>query len=97
MPPEPARKPYLEAWLRRTGRELAASGRLSEAALLLSQRRGGTVSEWTIRLRGILERDEEPDFELLTEIDNLLARPGKNSDQKETSLDMFGTFFPEKN
>jgi hypothetical protein len=35
------RKPYLEVWLQRIGRELSASGRLSEVALILSRKKGG--------------------------------------------------------
>lgn len=83
------RKPYLEAWLRRTGRELAASGRLSEVALILSRKRGGEAVEWTERLRRILAREEEPGFEVLTEIDSLLARPARRRAQEPSGADLF--------
>ena len=71
------RKPYLEAWLRRTGRELSASGRLSEVALILSRKKGDDTGVWAERLRRILGREEDPGFELLTEIDAILARPAR--------------------
>jgi hypothetical protein len=84
------RKPYLEAWLRRTGRELSASGRLSEAALILSRKKGGEPAEWTERLRRILGREEDPGFELLTEIDSLLARPARSGLPAAADTDLFG-------
>jgi hypothetical protein len=84
------RKPYLEAWLRRTGRELSASGRLSEAALVLSRKKGGEAGEWAEKLRRILEREEDPGFELLTEIDTILARPAKRNSKDIPTQDLFG-------
>lgn len=84
------RKPYLEAWLRRTGRELSASGRLSEAALILSRKKGGDAGDWAERLRRILGREEDPGFELLTEIDALLARPARSEDTAAPVQDLFG-------
>ncbi|MFM2196791.1 MAG: hypothetical protein RLZZ505_223 [Verrucomicrobiota bacterium] len=83
------RKPYLEAWLRRTGRELSSSGRLSEAALILSRKKGGDSSEWAERLRRILEREEDPGFELLTEIDSILARPARRGSPAMPIQDLF--------
>lgn len=82
-------KPYLEAWLRRTGRELSASGRLSEAALILSRKKGGETSEWTERLRSILGREQDPGFELLTEIDAILARPAKRDISATDHAELF--------
>ena len=82
------RKPYLEAWLRRTGRELSASGRLSEAALILARKKGGEPGEWAERLRQILAREEDPGFEMLTEIDTILVRPTTrvNTDAADAGL-----------
>jgi hypothetical protein len=86
---EAKRKPYLDAWLRRTGRELAASGRLSEAALILSRKKGGDAVEWTERLRRILAREEDPGFEMLTEIDSILARPSKPDVPAFADMELF--------
>ena len=83
------RKPYLEAWLRRTGRELSASGRLSEVALILSRKKGGDTGVWAERLRRILGREEDPGFELLTEIDAILARPAKRDIMMIIGHDLF--------
>ena len=83
------RKPYLEAWLRRTGRELSASGRLSEAALILSRNKGGDTSEWAERLKRILVREEDPGFELLTEIDAILTRPSRRDVTAAPGKDLF--------
>ena len=83
------RKPYLEAWLRRTGRELSASGRLSEAALILAGKYGGETAEWADRLRRIMAREENPGFEMLTEIDAILIRPAKRGFPDATGADLF--------
>ena len=83
------RKPYLEAWLRRTGRELSASGRLSEAALILSRNKGGDTGEWAERLKRILVREEDPGFELLTEIDAILTRPAMRDVTAAPGKDLF--------
>ncbi len=84
------RKPYLDAWLKRTGRELSVSGRLSELVLILSRKKGGNMDEWRERLQRILEREDEPDFELLTEIDSILAKPAKGKSTSRMEPDLFG-------
>lgn len=66
---------YLENWLRRTRRQLAPSGRLSEVALILSQREGGGVEWHAARLRSLLDEEVVPSLDELTTIDLLLARP----------------------
>lgn len=68
-------RPYLEKWLRRTRRQLAVSGRLSEIALILSREEGLTPAVWSLFLREMLEERMVPPPELLTRIDALLARP----------------------
>lgn len=72
--PNPDR-PYFDAWLRRTGRQLAVSGRLTQIAMVLAAENGGTVETWRIHLRTVLEGDEIPSLDLLTRIDALLAGP----------------------
>ena len=68
-------RPYLTAWLRRTRKQLATSGRLSEIALILSQKEGRTPSDWSTDLRDILEGDTIPSLDLVTTIDSILAKP----------------------
>lgn len=70
-------RPYFETWLRRTGRQLAASGRLSQTAMVLAAEEGGTPEEWRSRLRTLLEGNEIPSLDLLTRIDALLAGPSQ--------------------
>ena len=72
-------RPYFEAWLRRTGRQFAVSGRLSQTALLLARDEGGTHEEWCGRLRAFLDGEEIPSLDLLTRIDALLASPGRET------------------
>lgn len=71
-------RPYFEAWLRRTSRQFAVSGRLTQTATALAATDGGSVTEWSARLRVLLEGKEIPSLDLLTRIDALLAKPSKN-------------------
>lgn len=78
-------RPYLEAWLRRTGRQLAISGRLTQVAGALAAEQGGTTDEWRSQLRILLDGGEIPSLELLTRIDVILAGATKvkrNDDQQ---------------
>lgn len=70
---------YLSAWLRRTRKQLAPSGRLSEVALILSRREGGSPQEHAARLRAILENEIIPSLDELTSLDLILTRPGGNA------------------
>jgi hypothetical protein len=70
-------RPYFEAWLRRTSRQFAVSGRLTQTATALAAEEGGSVIEWRTRLRVLLEGKEIPSLDLLTRIDALLAGPSK--------------------
>jgi hypothetical protein len=68
-----ADRPYFDAWLRRTRRQFAVSGRLSQTALVLSREEGGTTETWSARLRGLLDGAEIPSLDLLTRIDTILS------------------------
>lgn len=70
-------RPYFDAWLRRTGRQFAVSGRLTQTAMALAASEGGSADEWRTRLRILLEGREMPSLDLLTRIDALLAGPAK--------------------
>jgi hypothetical protein len=78
-------RPYFEVWLRRTGRQLAISGRLTQVAWALAAEEGGSVEEWRTQLRTLLDGGSLPSLELLTRIDKLLAgspKPKYNSTQQ---------------
>ena len=66
-------RPYFDAWLRRTSRQLAVSGRLTQTATALAAEAGGTVEGWRSRLRILLEGQEIPSLDLLMRIDAILA------------------------
>jgi hypothetical protein len=68
-------RPYLENWLRRARKQLAASGRLSELALILARQEGATPEHWSALVRSILEEETTPSLDLLTRIDAVLAKP----------------------
>lgn len=78
MPGLSSDRPYFDAWLRRTGRQLAISGRLTQIAGALAAEQGGTVDEWRARLRTLLAGGKIPSLELLTRIDALLAGASKS-------------------
>lgn len=73
-------RPYFEAWLKRARRHFAASGVLSQTAVLLSTQCGGSTDEWRARLDGVLNHGEVPTLELLTRIDAVLAKPADRCD-----------------
>ncbi len=81
-----AERPYFEAWLRRTRRQFAVSGRLSQVALILAREQGGTPGEWRGRLLDLSENEEPPTLELLTRIDAILARPPKRTPRQESQV-----------
>lgn len=86
--PKPDR-PYFDAWLRRTGRQFAVSGRLTQTAAALSDTEGGTVEEWRSRLRTLLEGSEVPSLDLLMRIDTLLAGPTRKVKCNDTQGTLF--------
>lgn len=82
-------RPYFDAWLHRMKRHFAASGRLSQTAVLLASEYGESPEVWVKRLRELLDGEEPPSLEFLTRIDALLA-PATASKPDETSQ---GTLF----
>jgi len=80
-------KPYFEAWLRRTGKQFAVSGRMTQTATVLAAEEGGSVEDWRTRLRILLEGGEVPSLELLTRIDTLLSQPSPPFSDKSTQKD----------
>ncbi len=83
-------KPYLDAWLKRTSKALAGSGKLSELALILAGEGDLDPAAWRSRLQRILAREEEPCFELLMRVDSFLAKPAKGKGGGGQSADLFG-------
>ncbi|MBB5353293.1 hypothetical protein HNR46_003548 [Haloferula luteola] len=75
MPASRPPRPFFATWLRRTRKQLAPSGRLSELALILSQREGDTPTHWSQWLRQVLDEEITPSLDELTTLDLLLARP----------------------
>ncbi|BCX48717.1 hypothetical protein HAHE_26250 [Haloferula helveola] len=76
MVPSRPPRPFLASWLRRTRKQLAPSGRLSEVALILSQREGNSADYWNGWLRRVLEEEDLlPTLDQLTAIDAILAKP----------------------
>ncbi|MCW1887803.1 hypothetical protein OKA04_23900 [Luteolibacter flavescens] len=74
------------SWLRRTRKQLAASGRLTEIALILSRDDHRPPAQWSRYLREVMEEESTPSLDLLTKIDALLARPVRCAAKAETPL-----------
>ena len=68
-------RPYFEAWLRRAGRRLAVSGKLSQIAMVLAKENDGDPQTWRQQLHRIMQGDDIPSLDLLTRIDALLIGP----------------------
>lgn len=82
-------RPYLDAWLRRSGRQLAISGRLTQVAWALATEQGGSVEEWRSQLRNLLDGGLLPSLELLTRIDKLLAGGSKSKRDESQQAFLF--------
>ena len=89
MLPTKLDRPYFEAWLRRSRKQFAISGRLSQVALVLSMENGETAGTWRTRLRSLLDDKEPPSLDLLMRIDLILAKPA----EKRTNEVFQDTFF----
>jgi len=76
-----ADRPYVQTWLKRVGRQLRGSGRVSQVAVALSIQNGGSADTWCRQLREIIEGRLLPDAALITDIDRLLAKPGPKAPQ----------------
>ncbi len=85
MSPE-ADKSFYEAWLRRTRRQLSASGRLTQIATVLASDLGGTPDQWTARLREILDGSANPSLDLLIRIEGFLSTPRDTTPEPGPSL-----------
>lgn len=80
MGSEQLSKPFLEAWLRRTRKQLSASGKISELAWILAKGESDhSQNDWRLKLQAIFQGDEEPTLEILTKIDSLLAKPSRKA------------------
>lgn len=82
--------PYFDTWLRRTRKQLTASGRLSQVATVLADQDGTTQAEWEEKLRAMLEGDATPGLEILVRIDGILAgTPKPNTEDTSEQLGFF--------
>ncbi|MGB6222162.1 hypothetical protein [Haloferula sp.] len=79
-------KPYLSRWLHRTRKQLAISGRLTETAMILSQKEGRSPDEWSRELRSFLDGNSVPTLDLITTIDTILAKPRQQIVKTELPL-----------
>ena len=82
-------KSFFEAWRKRTARLLAGSGKVSELAMILAEGSEVDAGEWRKVIEGILDGTRVPDFELLTEIEGVLARPLVLGDGLMQEQDLF--------
>ena len=66
---------YFTKWLPRARRLLAPSGRLTELAHTLSAKDQIPAEDWRTRLRRVLDGHEQPDTDLVFEVERFVARP----------------------
>ncbi|MDP0490240.1 MAG: hypothetical protein Q7Q71_04230 [Verrucomicrobiota bacterium JB023] len=66
---------YYAKWLPRARRLLSPSGRLSELAHTLAAKDEVPAEDWRSRLRRVLDGHEQPDADLVFEVERFVARP----------------------
>ena len=81
--------PFLEAWVRRTRKQFAGSGMISQAALIFSQEEGETPEIWQRRLRSILTGRQAPTIEVLARLDKLAAGKPVQPEGPPSQADLF--------
>jgi len=83
--------PYFDTWLRRTRKQLTASGRLSQVAAVLASQDGTTPKQWEDNLRAMLDGHTTPAIDVLVRIDGILAGTPKPEDDAPAprQLDFF--------
>ncbi len=86
-------KAYLEVWLRRMRKEFSGSGRLTEVALLLAGGDGNKFTEWQMHLRKVMDGELEPDLDLITRLERLVAKPIRANLTTSGSDELFGSLF----
>jgi hypothetical protein len=82
-------RPYFETWLRRTRRQFAISGRLSQTAAALAATEGGSLDSWRAQLKSLITSKEIPSLDLLTRIDKILAGPPKSQHPQAVQGSLF--------
>lgn len=75
---------YFTKWLPRARRLLAPSGRLTELAHTLSGKDQIPAEEWRTRLRRVLDGHEQPDTDLVFEVERFIARPAPERVKEQT-------------
>jgi len=75
---------YYAKWLPRARRLLAPSGRLTELAQTLAAKDEIPAEDWRTRLRRILDGQEQPDADLVFEVERFVARPIEAKPQELT-------------
>ncbi len=75
---------YFSKWLPRARRHLAPSGRLTELAHTLSAKDQIPAEDWRTRLRRVLDGHEQPDTDLVFEVERFIARPALPKTPEQT-------------
>lgn len=66
---------YYAKWLPRARRLLAPSGLLTELAQTLAAKDEVPAEDWRSRLRRVLDGHEQPDADLVFEVERFVSRP----------------------
>ena len=75
---------YFTKWLPRARRLLAPSGRLTELAHTLSAKDQIPAEDWRSRIRRVLDGHEQPDTDLVFEVERFVARPAAEPVEEQT-------------
>lgn len=75
---------YFTKWLPRARRLLAPSGRLTELAHTLAAKDQIPAEDWRTRLRRVLDGHEQPDTDLVFEVERFVAKPAPEPVPEQT-------------
>ena len=80
---------YVEVWLRRTRKELAVSGKISELVFRLQQQASSQQHNWSVKLHQLLNGEWEPNMDELIHLDGLLTKRKTPTSRAESPLLLF--------
>ena len=80
---------YVDVWLRRTRKELAVSGIISELVYRLQQQATTSDDDWATKLHQLRDGEWEPNLDELIRLDGLLSRRKAPQNKQSSPLLLF--------
>lgn len=81
---------YYEKWLPRARKLLAPSGLFSELVLVVARKKGLPQEQVRLRFRNVLDGKEQPDADLVFEVETFLSRVRTSKAVKAGNAEQIG-------